>query len=97
MNENYEDVRIPGLIVNNLTQEQFDELLATDQLDPNQWYCTELDKHVYWGKIMGTLSEQLDLQEALDKKQNNLRAGENITIIDNVVNTSATQIIRRRW
>ena len=35
-----------------------------------------------WGAISGTLSDQTDLQEALDGKQNTLVAGSNITLVD---------------
>lgn len=37
-------------------------------------------KDLEWGNITGTLSEQTDLQEALDAKQDTLTAGTNITI-----------------
>lgn len=36
-------------------------------------------------------------QEALDLKQNVLTAGTNMEITNNTINTTATQIIRRKW
>lgn len=36
-------------------------------------------------------------QEALDLKQNVLTAGINMEITNNTINTTATQIIRRKW
>lgn len=43
-----------------------------------------------WGEITGTLSNQTDLQNALDAKQNNLIAGSNITISDNTITATDT-------
>lgn len=37
----YDDVKVKGLIINNLTQEKYDELLAAGKIDPNQLYVTE--------------------------------------------------------
>lgn len=48
-------------------------------------------KDLEWGNITGTLSEQTDLQEALDAKQDTLTAGTNITIDANNVISSTAQ------
>ena len=39
-----------------------------------------------WGNIKGDITNQTDLQAALDAKQSNLTAGANISIVDNTVN-----------
>ena len=39
-----------------------------------------------WGNIKGDITNQTDLQAALDAKQSNLTAGTNISIVDNKVN-----------
>lgn len=39
-----------------------------------------------WGEIEGNITNQTDLQAALDAKQSNLTAGANISIVDNTVN-----------
>ena len=39
-----------------------------------------------WGDIKGDITNQTDLQAALDAKQSNLTAGANISIVDNKVN-----------
>ena len=39
-----------------------------------------------WGDIKGDITNQTDLQAALDAKQSNLTAGTNISIVDNTVN-----------
>ena len=39
-----------------------------------------------WGNIEGNITNQTDLQAALDAKQSNLTAGANISIVDNTVN-----------
>lgn len=39
-----------------------------------------------WGDIKGDITNQTDLQAALDAKQSNLTAGANISIVDNTVN-----------
>lgn len=43
--------------------------------------------HPQWGSIDGTLSEQTDLQNALNEKQNTLTAGDGISIENNVIST----------
>ena len=43
-----------------------------------------------WGAITGTLSDQTDLQDALDAKQNTLTAGSNISITNNVISATDT-------
>lgn len=44
-----------------------------------------------WGNIGGTLSEQTDLKNALDAKQDTLTAGTNITITNNVISSTAQE------
>ena len=41
-----------------------------------------------WGKISGDIQDQLDLQEEFSTKQDTLIAGDNITILDNVISAS---------
>lgn len=43
-----------------------------------------------WGAITGTLSDQTDLQTALNAKQNTLTAGSNITISNGVISATDT-------
>lgn len=43
-----------------------------------------------WGAITGTLSNQTDLQTALNAKQNTLTAGSNITISDGTISATDT-------
>ena len=43
-----------------------------------------------WGAITGTLSDQTDLQTALDAKQNTLTAGSNITINNGTISATNT-------
>lgn len=45
-----------------------------------------------WGNITGTLSNQTDLQNALDSKQDVLSAGTNIVISDNEISAVSQQI-----
>ena len=51
--------------------------------DNGQIKCTRTT--AAWGNITGTLSNQTDLQNALDSKQNTLTAGQNIDITDNII------------
>ena len=44
-----------------------------------------------WGSITGTLSNQTDLKNALDAKQDTLTAGNNITIENNVISSIAQE------
>lgn len=39
----YEDTKVKDLIINNMSQEKFDELKAAGELDPTQIYCTPED------------------------------------------------------
>lgn len=48
-----------------------------------KWENGTLASSATWGNITGTLSDQTDLQDALDEKQNELIAGTNISITDN--------------
>jgi len=41
-----------------------------------------------WGNITGNINDQTDLQEEFATKQDTLIAGENITIVDNVISSS---------
>ena len=41
-----------------------------------------------WGNITGNIQDQLDLQAEFDTKQDTLIAGDNITIVDNVISSS---------
>lgn len=41
-----------------------------------------------WGNITGNIQDQLDLQEEFATKQDKLIAGDNITIVDNVISAS---------
>lgn len=43
-----------------------------------------------WGSITGTLSDQTDLQTALNAKQDTLTAGSNITISGDTINATDT-------
>lgn len=43
-----------------------------------------------WGAITGTLSDQTDLQDALNAKQNTLTAGSNITISNGTISATDT-------
>lgn len=43
-----------------------------------------------WGDITGTLSDQTDLQDALNAKQNTLTAGSNITISNGTISATDT-------
>lgn len=47
----------------------------------------------YWGEIEGNIENQTDLQSALNNKQDMLIAGEGITIGNNVISRTETQII----
>lgn len=49
---------------------------------------TQIPVQPSWGSITGTLSNQTDLQNALDAKQNELTAGEGITIDDSVISVT---------
>lgn len=51
--------------------------------DNGQIKCTRTT--AAWGNITGTLSNQTDLQNALDSKQDTLTAGDNIDITDNTI------------
>lgn len=53
-----------------------------------------------WGNITGSLTEQEDLQVALNSKQNTLTAGNNITIENGVISansSSGSGVIIREW
>lgn len=43
-----------------------------------------------WGNVSGTLSDQIDLQNALNAKQNNLTAGENVSIVNDTISATDT-------
>lgn len=45
---------------------------------------------VVWGDIQGDITEQTDLQNALNDKQDTLTAGEGISIVDNVISNTQT-------
>lgn len=51
----------------------------------NGWSKANLGS-TQWGEIEGNITNQTDLQAALDAKQSNLTAGTNISIVDNTVN-----------
>lgn len=36
----YVDTKVSNLVINNLTQEKYDELLASGQINPDELYCT---------------------------------------------------------
>ena len=50
------------------------------------------DADAAWGKIKGSIDDQEDLAEALDKKQNTLTAGDGITIENDVISASVTSL-----
>ena len=54
--------------------------------DNGQIKCTRTT--AAWGNITGTLSNQTDLQNALDSKQNTLTAGEGIEISGNTISAT---------
>lgn len=58
------------------------------------WTQTIIDEPVgadaTWGQISGNLADQVDLESALDAKQNKLTAGANITIVGDVISASGT-------
>ena len=56
--------------------------------DNGQIKCTRTT--AAWGNITGTLSNQTDLQNALDSKQNTLTAGEGIEISGNTISATPT-------
>ena len=55
------------------------------------------DVNATWGNITGTLSNQTDLQSALDDKQDNLVAGTNIQIAADWKTISATDTTYTAW
>lgn len=56
--------------------------------DNGQIQCTRTN--AAWGNITGTLSNQTDLQNALDSKQDTLTAGEGIEISGNTISATPT-------
>lgn len=50
----YEDTKVSQLVINQLSEEKFKELLENDELDPNQLYCTD-DKAGYTPPLLSTL------------------------------------------
>jgi hypothetical protein len=59
----YDDVKISGLIINNLTQAKYDELLAAGKIDPNQIYCTEQGDYTTnedFNSAIGTINESIE-------------------------------------
>lgn len=59
----YDDVKISGLIINNLTQAKYDELLAAGKIDPNQIYCTEQGDYTTnedFNSALGTINESIE-------------------------------------
>jgi hypothetical protein len=50
----YEDTKVSQLVINQLTEEKFKELLENDELDPNQLYCTD-DRAGYTPPLLSTL------------------------------------------
>ena len=45
---------------------------------------------VYWGDLVGAISNQTDLMNILNGKQNNLTAGANITIAEGIISATDT-------
>jgi hypothetical protein len=62
--------------LNNIANGQILKYNATTQ----KWENSAAGGGGTWGSITGTLSDQTDLQDALDAKQDQLTAGDNITI-----------------
>ena len=59
----YDDVKISGLIINNLTQAKYNELLAAGKIDPNQIYCTEQGDYTTnedFNSALGTINESIE-------------------------------------
>lgn len=50
----YEDTKVSQLVINQLSEEKFRELLENNELDPNQLYCTD-DKAGYTPPLLSTL------------------------------------------
>lgn len=50
----YEDTKVSQLVINQLSEEKFKELLENDELDPNQLYCTD-DRAGYTPPLLSTL------------------------------------------
>ena len=75
-----QDTNVENLIINKLTRAQYESIANPD---PTQLYFITDDAaggDGTWGSITGTLSNQTDLQDALDAKQDKLTAGDNIII-----------------
>lgn len=76
--------------------------LYTDTSTGKLYHCTAASGGTYtwsevgggsgggasWGSITGTLSDQTDLQSALDDKQDTLTVGSGISIVDNVISAT---------
>ena len=58
------------------------------EITPNNVINATGEAVASWGGIEGTLSNQTDLKNALDAKQDTLTAGTNITISDNVISAA---------
>lgn len=70
---------------------------AWQGIDITNWVISSTDDDAVWWNITGTLSNQTDLQNALDAKQDNLIAWTNIQIAQDWVTISATDTTYSAW
>ena len=73
---------ISNLIINNLTQEEYDDLVENDQINDNELYMILNSNYV----------TQSELEEVLSGKQDTLTAGAGISINNNVISTNGNVI-----
>ena len=84
-----QDTNVNNLIINKLTQEQYDGITTPDS---TQLYMITDTHAIYlgstlvasseaeWGNISGDIADQADLQALLNAKQDELTAGDGISI-----------------
>ena len=73
---------ISNLVINNLTQEEYDDLVENDQINDNELYMILNSNYV----------TQSELEEVLSGKQDTLTAGAGISINNNVISTNGNVI-----
>ena len=86
--DTFETIFVPEkTTIQNALNDKQDKLTPGDGIDSEAFYNGELvvnaGGNTEWGNITGTLSNQTDLQEILDEKQETLVSGTNIKTINN--------------
>lgn len=81
-------------ITNNVISATDTTYTAGTGIDITNGVISNTQTSAQWGNITGTLSDQTDLQDALDAKQNTIIQGAGIDITNNVVSVNGTVALK---